>query len=157
MRVKKASGRVVYMADDLAALCSDYLGWLRGALGSEPEWLFPGENPSRPLPVTSADRAFARFWKATGLGEGRSDKPVVHSLRHSFITDRTNLWALDGVDVDAMMPYLSRYAGHANLQSTYYYIHTSERLRDVIAKYDVTGSSAIPEEVDYGQGRGGRR
>ena len=41
--------------------------------------------------------------------------------------------------------------GHKDLQSTYYYIHTSERLRDVVAKYDVTGSSAIPE-ADYGLG-----
>ena len=50
-----------------------------------------------------------------------------------------------------MMPYLSRYVGHKDLQSTYYYIHTSERLRDVVARYDVTGSSAIPE-ADYGLG-----
>lgn len=67
-----------------------------------------------------------------------------------FITDRADRWALDGVDVEAMMPYLSRYVGHKDLQSTYHHVHTSEQLRDVIAKYDVTGSSAIPE-VDYGQ------
>lgn len=48
------------------------------------------------------------------------------------------------------MPYLSRYVGHKDPRGTYHYIHTSEQLRDVIAKYDVTGSSAIPE-VDYGQ------
>ena len=156
LRVSQSKGRkdrIVYMADDLAGLLSSYLAWLRDALGSDPAWLFPAKDPKRPLPNTTVDNVFARFWDATGLGGGRSDRPVVHDLRFGFITDRTNLWALADVDVDAMMPYLSRYAGHANLQSTYYYIHTSERLRDVIAKYDVTGSSAIPEEVDYGRER----
>ena len=143
---KGRKDRVVHMADDLRRLVADYLAWLGRRLGSEPEWLFPAKDPTRPLPNTTVDRVFNRFWAATGIE--CSDKPVVHDLRFSFITDRVNLWALEGADVDAMMPYLSRYVGHTSLQSTYYYIHTSERLREVIAKYDVTGSSAIPE-ADY--------
>lgn len=147
---KGRKDRVVHMADDLAGLCADYLAWLRRSLGFGPAWLFPSKDPTKPLANTSVDRAFDRFWNATDHARRCSDKPVVHDLRFSFITDRVNRWALDGVDVEAMMPYLSRYVGHKDLQSTYYYIHTSERLRDVVAGYDVTGSSAIPE-VDYGQ------
>ena len=30
-----------------------------------------------------------------------------------------------GIDVAAMLPYLSAYMGHATVESTYYYIHTS--------------------------------
>lgn len=30
-----------------------------------------------------------------------------------------------GDDVNAMLPYLSRYMGHASLDSTFYYVHTS--------------------------------
>lgn len=148
---KGRKDRVVYMADDLTGLCADYFAWLQGELGSRPHWFFPSRYPERPLRNTSVDRAFNRFWNATPFAATCADKPVVHDLRFSFITDRVNRWALDGVDVDAMMPYLSRYVGHKDLQSTYYYIHTSERLRDVVARYDVTGSSAIPE-ADYGQG-----
>ena len=148
---KGRKDRLVYMADDLSALCSDYFTWLQGALGFRPEWFFPSKDPGKPLVNTSVDRVFSRFWNATEFAAGCADKPVVHDLRFGFITDRVNRWALDGVDVEAMMPYLSRYVGHKDLQSTYYYIHTSEQLRDVIARYDVTGASAIPE-VDYGQG-----
>ena len=147
---KGRKDRVVYMAGDLTALCADYFSWLRRDLGFAPAWFFPSKDPGKPLVNTSVDRAFNRCWNATEFAPRCSDKPVVHDLRFSFITDRVNRWALDGVDVDAMMPYLSRYVGHKGLQSTYHYIHTSDRLRDVVARYDVTGSSAIPE-ADYGR------
>ena len=151
---KGRKDRLVYMADDLTGLCRDYFDWLCKTLGFWPDWFFPSKDPEKPLVNTSVDRVFNRFWNATPFAVGCGDKPVVHDLRFGFITDRVNTWALDGMDTEAMMPYLSRYLGHKDLQSTYYYIHTSEHLRDVIAKYDVTGSSAIPEEVDYGQGQG---
>jgi hypothetical protein len=41
-----------------------------------------------------------------------------------------------GDDVAAMLPYLSRYMGHATFDSTYYYVHTSP---DFMATYaDIT-------------------
>ena len=147
---KGRKDRLVYMAGDLVDLCSEYFAWLQGVLGFRPEWFFPSKDPARPLVNTSVDRVFDRFWNATEFAATCADKPVVHDLRFGFITDRVNRWALDGVDVEAMMPYLSRFVGHKDLQSTYYYIHTSDQLRDVVAKYDVTGASAIPE-VDYGR------
>ena len=30
-----------------------------------------------------------------------------------------------GVDAAALLPYLSRYMGHAGFESTFYYVHTS--------------------------------
>ena len=147
---KGRKDRVVHVADDLTALCPGCLAWPRGLLGFRPDWFFPSKDPGKPLASTSAGRVFGRFWNATAFAPECSDKPVVHDLRFGLVTDRADRWALDGAGVEAMMPYLSRYVGHKDLQSTYHYIHTSEQLRDVIAKYDVTGSSAIPE-VDYGQ------
>lgn len=153
LRIAESKGRKdrsVYMADDLANLCAEYFAWLQGALGFRPDWFFPSKDPSKPLVNTSVDRVFDRFWQGTGFAPRCADKPVVHDLRFGFITDRVNGWALDGTDVGAMMPYLSKYVGHKDLQSTYYYIHASEQLRDVIARYDVTGSAAIPE-VSHGK------
>ena len=69
--------------------------------------LFYSEDPGKPLASTSVDRVFGRFWNATAFAPECSDKPVVHDLRFGFITDRVNRWALDGVDVEAMMPYLN--------------------------------------------------
>lgn len=147
---KGRKDRVVYMADDLTALCPGCLAWPRGLLGFRPDWFFPSRDPGRPLASTSVDRVFGRFWNATAFAPGRPDKPVARDLRFGFMTDRADRWALDGVDVEAMAPYLSRRVGHRGPRGTYHHVHTSEQLRDVIAKYDVTGSSAIPE-AGYGQ------
>jgi len=50
-----------------------------------------------------------------------------------------------GTDVTAMLPYLARYMGHAGIESTYYYIHTSPDFMDAYA--DITGQrqSLLPE------------
>ena len=39
-----------------------------------------------------------------------------------------------GRDVTAMLPYLSRYMGHATIDSTYCYIHTSPEFIDGYAQ-----------------------
>ncbi len=51
----------------------------------------------------------------------------------------------DGKDVAALLPYLSRYMGHATLESTYYYVHTSPDFMDAYA--DITHQSGwlLPE------------
>lgn len=147
---KGRKDRVVYMADDLTALCPGCLAWPRGLPGPRPDWFFPSRDPGKPLVNTSVDRVFGRFRDATAFAPECSDKPVARDLRFGFITDRADRRALDGVDVEAMMPYLSRYVGHKDPRGTYHHVHTSEQLRDVIAKHDVTGSSAIPE-AGYGQ------
>ena len=49
-----------------------------------------------------------------------------------------------------MLPYLSRYMGHATFESTYYYIHTSP---DFLAGYDqITReqSQSLLPEVGFG-------
>lgn len=147
---KGRKDRVVHVADDLTALCSEYFAWPRGLLGFRPDWFFPSKDPGRPLVNTSVDRVFGRFRDATAFAPECSDKPVARDLRFGFITDRADRWALDGAGVEAMAPYLSRRVGHKDPRGTYHYIHTSEQLRDVIARHDVTGSSAIPE-VGHGQ------
>lgn len=147
---KGRKDRVVHVADDLTAPCPGCLAWPRGLPGPRPDWFFPSKDPGKPLASTSVDRVFGRFWNATAFAPECSDKPVARDLRFGSMTDRADRWAPDGAGVEAMMPYLSRRVGHKDLQSTYHHVHTSEQLRDVIAKYDVTGSSAIPE-AGYGQ------
>ena len=51
----------------------------------------------------------------------------------------------NGADLEAMLPYLSRYMGHATFESTYYYIHTSPDFMDSYAALTRTGQSVLPE------------
>lgn len=52
---------------------------------------------------------------------------------------------LEGRDVNAMLPYLARYMGHATLDSTFYYIHTSPDFMDDYAGLTQAGQRVLPE------------
>jgi integrase len=99
----------------------------------------------------SAGKAFARIWDEAGLARppgGRQPRP--YSFRHHFAYACLERWRRQGKDVTAMLPYLSRYMGHATFESTYYYIHTSP---DFLAGYDqITReqSQSLLPEVGFG-------
>jgi len=141
--------RTVFMSDDLTELCKKYFSYLCCALGSHPTWFFPGRDPAKPLVNTSVDRVFNKFWLMTPDAGHCNNKPTVHDLRFSFVTDRINEWALRGIDLNRMMPYLSRYLGHKGLQEIYYYYHNSKQLHDIIRMNDKTSGNVIPEVPDY--------
>ena len=69
---------------------------------------------------------FARIWDEAGLARPPAGRqPVPYDFRHHFAYACIERWRIQGKDVHAMLPYLSRYMGHASFDSTYYYIHTS--------------------------------
>lgn len=51
----------------------------------------------------------------------------------------------NGVDVTAMLPYLARYMGHATIESSYYYIHSSPGFMDAYAEIAEAASAVLPE------------
>ncbi len=141
--------RLVYMAEDLSELCKEYYEYMCNTLSYSPRWFFPGKNPEKPLRNTTVDRVFNRFWSRTVFASACNNKPTVHDLRFTFVTDRINLWVIEGIDTDVMMPYLQRYLGHKNLQDSYYYYHNSRQLYDAIRIKDKTVGQVIPEVPDY--------
>lgn len=141
--------RLVYMADDLTGLCKEYFEYLCDTLSYHPKWFFPGKNPEKPLRNTTVDRVFNRFWSKTPFAVSCNNKPTVHDLRFSFVTDRINLWVMEGIDTDVMMPYLQKYLGHKNLQDSYYYYHNSRQLYEAVRIKDKTADLVIPEVPDY--------
>jgi hypothetical protein len=50
-----------------------------------------------------------------------------------------------GTDATATLPYLARYMGHATIESTYYYIHTSPDFMDSYADITSQTQSVLPE------------
>jgi hypothetical protein len=50
-----------------------------------------------------------------------------------------------GKDVTALLPYLSRYMGHATLASTSYYVHTSPDFMHAYAVITAESESILPE------------
>lgn len=137
--------RLVYLAEDLLELCRSYFSYISETLGFHPKYFFPAKNPEAPLPNTTVDAVFRKFWNRTEYAANCNNRPTPHDLRFTFITNKINQWSMMGYDIDVMMPYLSQYVGHSDIQETYYYYHISDATFDVIRKKDVTSQSVIPE------------
>ena len=59
-----------------------------------------------------------------------TQRPGLHSFRHSFAVHRVERWHREGVDLRVKMPLLSAFLGHTDLASTQVYLTmTPERLR----------------------------
>ena len=71
-----------------------------------------------------------------------------HDLRHTFATHRLYHWMHEGKDLNAMLPYLSAYMGHAQLSDTYYYIHLVPGLLEEMSGFAFSSSEALLPEVE---------
>ena len=132
--------RHIIMSDDMVELCKAY----RSLIG-EHEWFFPHPNGG-PLKTSWMTYQFHTCWNRSGLE--RRGNPRPYDLRHAFATRTMMRWIDSGKDVMVLLPYLSTYLGHAEISSTFYYIHL---LPDRIRKssgIDWGMFSAIYEEGD---------
>lgn len=88
-------------------------------------WLFPGQDPSRPLTRGSVDKLFARARERAGIEKRVSP----HSLRHAFATHLLER----GVNIRV----IQRLLGHRSLRSTEIYTHVAESyVRDTKSPLD---------------------
>jgi len=100
--------------------------------------------------AATAGTVFARIWDRAGLARpAGGQQPRPYDFRHHFAYACIERWAREGKDVNAMLPYLSRYMGHASFDSTYYYIHTSPDFMDAYAQITQDSQALLPE-VGFG-------
>lgn len=145
---KGRKDRLVYLAKDLEELIRSYASVLREVYRCDSVWVFPAREPENCLSNVTIDKMFRRCWRLTSY-YGKCDRdPTVHSLRHTFVVKRMNLWMEDDVPLKEMMPYLSRYLGHMSPDDTFYYYHHVDSAFRIIRKKDTTASKVIPE-VSY--------
>jgi integrase/recombinase XerD len=86
--------------------------------------------------------ALMRLMRKAGIkpAHGRCG-PRVHDLRHTFAVYRLLAWYKEGADVQLLLPRLSTYLGHVNIQSTQHYLRympevlaeASQRFEDAFA------------------------
>lgn len=55
--------------------------------------------------------------------------PRIHDARHSFAVNALLRWYRKGAEVEAKLPLLATYMGHASVAATHYYLHWIEPLR----------------------------
>jgi len=76
--------------------------------------------------AVSPAAVFRQIWDLAGLPRPTGGKqPTPYAFRHHFAYANLERWMADGTDATTMLPYLSVYMGHGDVESTYYYIHTS--------------------------------
>ncbi|TXT43711.1 MAG: integrase family protein [Spirochaetes bacterium] len=148
LQSKGNKDRLVFLADDVLALCRTYDARMQSIIPDR-YWFFSGRHRDRPLQKTSVDKKFGEFWNKTSYAGKVDKKPTVHCLRHTFVVDKMNEWMQAGMDTGAMMPYLSRYLGHSSIEETQYYFHTIEQAFPIVRQHDAMGKSVIPEVVVY--------
>ena len=142
---KNNKDRMVYLPDDLRILMNGYFQSLKRTLGYEPYWFFPGRDPNKHVPKTSIDRKFSKFWHMTPSSEYCDKDPTPHSLRHGFVVGRINSWILEGIDINVMFIYLSKYLGHKNPDESFYYYHLASDAFRIIRQKDTMSADVIPE------------
>jgi len=109
--------RMVPMSLALRELLRDYWRAERPSI-----FLFPGNEPSRPLHETSVQHACAKARLRARIDKRAS----VHTLRHSYATHLLEL----GVDLRTIQKLL----GHSCLSTTAIYVHVTGRLLDAANK-----------------------
>ena len=75
---------------------------------------------------------FAKARKLAGFNEGKPLRP--HDLRHRFAVTRLALWHQQRADVQALLPLLATYLGHASYSDTAYYLTGSSNLLAIAAE-----------------------
>lgn len=141
---KEEKNRIVPMHPSLTACAKRYLELLGGHGSAAPSsWLFPSQDARRPgthLSRQTARPAIQRAFAAAGVltTEGRPAR--VHDLRHSFVCASYDACAERGENPHALVPVLSTYLGHENIEVTLKYLHITNgswrRMADSIGELD---------------------
>jgi integrase/recombinase XerD len=72
---------------------------------------------------------FRHLLRQAGIGQGGGrPRATVHGLRHTFAVTSLLGWYRDGQDVQARMPALSTWLGHAGPAATYWYLTATPEL-----------------------------
>jgi integrase/recombinase XerD len=79
--------------------------------------------------------AFRLLLRQAGVGKGTPQpRATIHGLRHTFAVKTLLGWYRDGQDVQARMPALSTWLGHADPAATYWYLTATPELLALAAQ-----------------------
>jgi len=129
---KGQKARLVPLSEVLLEQLRDYWRTSRPKVKGSP-WLFPGEDPAKPLHVTTIQNACQRARAAAGL----TKHVTPHTLRHCYATHLLEA----GVDLCTVQALL----GHATLSTTAIYTHVQRKL--------VTATKSPLDAIGHFQGK----
>lgn len=122
LQSKGPKSRRLYISDEL----NDYLERYDQKISvfyPVREYFFPGYRNHPYVSESFVNDNFRRFWDKAFPGLKGEIYPRAYDFRHHFAWANINKWAAEGLDVNAMLPYLMRYMGHQTIKHTLYYFH----------------------------------
>lgn len=141
--------RVIYLDESMLELLGRYHAAMRKTGMGTDEWLFPSYDlPGMHVTSAMVSNKFYELWQQMDTeGFNKDWHPTVHSLRHFYIMTRLSSWYEAGVDVRAMLPYLSAHLGHESIDETYWYIRSNEHMMPVFRRFINDVSVCLSKEV----------
>jgi site-specific recombinase XerD len=96
---------------------------------SDAAFLLANRDGTR-LASSTVQTAFDVLRRSVGVGRATGGRkiPRLHDLRHSFAVHRLTSWYREGADVQRLLPVLSTYLGHADLEGTKVYLSMTPEL-----------------------------
>jgi site-specific recombinase XerD len=122
--------RLVPIGPRLATVLANYIRlWRRGLAHGETSFLLANRDGTR-LASSTVQAAFDALRRIAGVHgtAGGRHIPRLHDLRHSFAVHSLTAWYRQGADVQRLLPVLSSYLGHSDLEGTKVYLSMTPEL-----------------------------
>jgi site-specific recombinase XerD len=123
--------RLVPIGPQLATVLANYLPLRRrgGLAEGETSFLLANRDGTR-LASSTVQEAFDALRRIAGVHgtAGGRQIPRLHDLRHSFAVHSLTAWYRQGADVQRLLPVLSTYLGHSDLEGTKVYLSMTPEL-----------------------------
>lgn len=120
LQSKGPKSRRLFISKELADYLKRYNSEI-SVLFPEREYFFPNNNGY--YKTSAVSNNFKRFWKKAYPDFEMGSRPRAYDLRHHFAWANLNRWAAEGMDINVMVAYLSKYMGHQCISETLYYFH----------------------------------
>ena len=122
--------RLVPVGPQLAAALASYIAVQRAGCPAPGESFLLANQDGTRLASSTVQDAFDELRRVAGVGRAAGGRtiPRLHDLRHSFAVHRLTSWYRQGADVQRLLPVLSTYLGHADLEGTKVYLSMTPEL-----------------------------
>jgi integrase/recombinase XerD len=116
--------RLVPIGDDLTGVLRRYRNRQYAGTDRAPTGPFLSDHHHRRILRQTAELVFYRVRQQAGLDHpvGRSFRPRLHDLRHTFAMNRLLTWYHEGHNVQRLLPHLTTYLGHRSVVETQRYL-----------------------------------
>lgn len=123
--------RLVPMGPQLVAVLDGFIDFRkRHSFAEGAAALLLSNRDGSSLASSTVQKAFDALRRVAGIhnASGQRQVPRLHDLRHSFAVHSLTAWYRQGADVQRLLPALSIYLGHSDLEGTKVYLSMTPEL-----------------------------